>query len=710
MAAADVVHVDEALTPAVGGAVHGTGGAFLATHTPSPRRPTAAAGLTVATTEVTHGTLMAASQFFFLHHFVDVPLPSGFVTLPRGRRQLWPLAALRRMRPAVATAAMPPATLVVADALVPAGEPPTPRVDAEAEVALEYAVLVDDDDAELAALRRRAAERLATVRSHRFQARVAELMALARLALPLATPYLFQRHIAQLTRARGSIVVPLGALRCGRPEEMALLFKVLCDATGTVCRLVRGACADAPGCDYAWAFVRDDAAATTVSAGAGGDGHDDVWLLVDVAAGAKHCGTSAEAAAYMAEGVADGPNHHGAPSAPARPFGCAIVLDSPAKSVLKRVHMHAHATAAVHADDDDMATDAPADDDDDDDTAAVVVLCKTHLPPIDCACGQAEEFGLMVECSRCQRWSHGLCRGLERKAAVPSDFCCWRCTAPALAPVVVGVVPAGPSPLRLRFILRTPSTPDVARVPTHRQPRRSSCSSTSSKGGGSPSTGPGHAGTPGRKASLGLPTPPETPDRMAADRVRRRRSSLAVAEVADLSASPLSSAESSPLPSPLLVGTRDDAMGGAPLLKMRRRQTPTVLLPAVARAGRRRSSAASVADFDIDNVIATGLPAAFVPPPEVKPVFTPGWKEAVRLAPATPRSLAEDKNKNSIDDDDDDDSDSDAHYARLHAPFEQAERRRLPIVVTQERRGDGDGRTVVRTVSAAALHLGQLVV
>ena len=633
---------------------------------------------------------MDATAFFFLHDYVDARLPSGFVTVPRTRRQLPPLAQLRRRRPvgnlgaAAASDALVPSssssspstpTPSAADDVAGALHAPSSPLEAPAattvatEAALVYAVVVEDSDEALASVRRRALERLASVRSHRFQARVAELMAVVRQALPLGGLAAFQRHIDQLTALLQSVVVPLGQLRLGRPEEMALLFKVLCDDAGVDCRLIRGRCSDAPTCsDYAWVFVRDDSVLLAPDV-------PQHWLLVDIAAGTKYACPSVEAEGYTAEGSAAGaaaspPGHSnglpGTEAAHARPFG-----GPPSIPAVWTLPPHG-------------------------------ALTKAHLPPVHCSCGEPEEVGLMIECAQCRAWSHAACRGLDRKSAVPLDFTCWRCSPLVTATLVApAATTSAEGPLRVRLVLRAPapastgdesvgapSTPNriAAALPSAAAAaaaaRRRKLSGQHSLPNGQ-SGRRWSAGTLGLGLSdlylhtgLGLPSPPETPDRPSLGRRHSRDAGLL-----SMAGEGASSGETSPLLSPLFRrrDSRDSRAGS----------------PGVDRTRRRRGSAA---DFDIDNIVATGFSkAACIKPLEVKPVFTPGWH--VVPPDAQPERMPVD---GSPDVDPLSEDDSDAHYARLHAPFEHAEQRRQPIVVTQARVGTVG---VVRTVSAAALDL-----
>ena len=649
----------------------------------------------------------APVRWFFLHHFVDDKLPLGFYTVPRSRRQLLPLEAYRATLPPALLYPLPPspapsaagAASASSEAGSPAPPPAAGVVDADAappspplnpaeEAAILYVVSVEARDAALAALRRRVQERLASVRSQRFHARVAELIAAVRQAMPLAMPAVFQRHVEALTAASGSVVVPLGTLAMGRPEEMALLFKLLCDDAGLDCRLVRGWSAEAPnGTDYAWAFVRED--------------HHDAhpWLLVDVATGAKWPCPSDEAAGFVAEDT----KTNGVPG-PGRPFGCTAVADSPAAGEL---FMPARTAAAQ---------------------APTIVYRKAHLPEIDCACGQVEEFGLMVECSACQRWSHGACRGLDRRQCVPPDFRCWRCQAsaaprtPVIVPppppatvvsTLVATVPATPgpassasasgsaaeTPLRVKLVLRLPATPAASPSGTNggaAAARRGSVPAAARK----PSS-PGAsvaAGAAGRRASASasMLTPPVTPD-------RRRRSSTAT--TASGSAAESDGDASTPTSEGMSPSAGSPSLDGAPSAsKLRRRDSRSSVGSAgalyAAAAGRRRTS---TADFDINDVVATGvvMPSA-IKPLEVKPVFTPGW-HLCEPAPAEAAAPMEGVAPLSADAGDDLEDDSDEHYMRMHAPFERAEQKRLPIIITQERRGSGPGEGMVRTVSASAL-------
>eukprot|EP00026_Physarum_polycephalum_P001045 Phypoly_transcript_01046.p1 GENE.Phypoly_transcript_01046~~Phypoly_transcript_01046.p1 ORF type:complete len:1142 (+),score=210.11 Phypoly_transcript_01046:269-3694(+) len=83
------------------------------------------------------------------------------------------------------------------------------------------------------------------------------------------------------------------------------------------------------------------------------------------------------------------------------------------KDIISRVQSsRAHRNDPVTQDSEESTDE----DDDEEDTSV-----------IRCACGNNVDFGLMIQCEKCEVWQHAGCVGLKSSASIPSHYYCERC-------------------------------------------------------------------------------------------------------------------------------------------------------------------------------------------------------------------------------------------------------------------------------------------
>lgn len=290
-----------------------------------------------------------ATRLYFLYNYLDEPIKSGFFAVPREFVQLPTLKELR---------------------LISTLQKPS------FNSTMSHTFLVDFADEKVIALRKEAAERLAATRSKRFAAKVKELLVVLRERFPHSGPYAAQTEVANLTREKKSMVLSVGSLKKLSHEELAILFKLLCEDAHIECRVVRGK--NPQNKDCAWGFVREDA--------------HQKWNLVSVVSGTMVT-NSMEAQEYTREGGSD----NGAP--PDGLFPSTVVTETLLAAAVWKLEPH------------------------------LVVLSKSNKPLIHCHCHLYEETSPMVTCVACKRLMHGPCQGYSRIEDLPSIFKCVACVA-----------------------------------------------------------------------------------------------------------------------------------------------------------------------------------------------------------------------------------------------------------------------------------------
>ena len=340
---------------------------------------------TVASADDSSSEIPSAVKSYFLNNILDEHVCTGFFAVPREFVQLPTLTELRLITPI-----------------------PKPPFNST----LTHIFVIDFADDRVAALRKKATERLAATRSKRFAAKIKELLVVLREQFPYIGPYAAHTEISHLTKERNTVVLPVGAIKKVSHEELAVLFKLLCEDAAIDCRVVRGKNPQNKEC--AWNFVREDLLAK--------------WNLVSVVNATMSPNTALEATEYTLEGSAD--NNNGMP--PDGPF--------------PPLHPPTSSTASA------IPGELPA---------------KPRKPVIRCTCHIYEETSPMLTCTSCKKQMHGPCQGFMRLEDLPATFKCQSCIAnpppPPPAPVVAPQVPTTgitlvtpkSQPLKLKLILKS---------------------------------------------------------------------------------------------------------------------------------------------------------------------------------------------------------------------------------------------------------------